>query len=59
MDDKQFDGLLESVRDMGRHMRGETVAGARMHKLPEPDVKTIREHADLIQITPHPPWRGR
>lgn len=27
MNEKQFDELLMSVRDMGRHMRGEAVAG--------------------------------
>ena len=30
MNDKQFDELLSSVRDMGRHMRGEAVAGVRV-----------------------------
>ena len=42
MDDKQFDELLVSVRDMGRHMRGEVVAGAKVREFPEPDVKAIR-----------------
>ena len=27
MDDKQFDELLPSIGDMGRHMRGQAVAG--------------------------------
>lgn len=49
MDDKQFDTLLESVRDMGRHMRGETVAGVKVHEFPEPDVKAIRERTGLSQ----------
>ncbi|MCK2127346.1 transcriptional regulator [Thauera aromatica] len=49
MDDKQFDALLESVRDMGRHMRGETVAGVKVHEFPEPDVKAIRERTGLSQ----------
>ena len=39
MNDKQFDELLESVRDMGRHMRGESVSGVRVREVPEPDVK--------------------
>lgn len=43
MDDKHFDELLESVRDMGRHMRGEALAGAKLREFPEPDVKAIRE----------------
>ncbi len=49
MDDKQFDALLESVRDMGRHMRGETVEGVKVHEFPEPDVKAIRERTGLSQ----------
>jgi putative transcriptional regulator len=49
MDDKQFNELLDSVRDMGRHMRGEAVAGARVRELPEPDVKAIRERTGLSQ----------
>lgn len=49
MDDNQFDALLESVRDMGRHMRGEAVAGVKLHEFPEPDVKAIRERTGLSQ----------
>ena len=49
MNDKQFDELIESVRDMGRHMRGEVVAGARVLEFPEPDVKAIRARTGLSQ----------
>lgn len=49
MDDKQFDEPLDSVHDMGRHMRGEAVAGARVRDFPEPDVKAIRERTGLSQ----------
>jgi len=49
MDNQQFDELLESVRDMGRHMRGETLAEARVREFPEPDVKLIRERTGLSQ----------
>lgn len=35
MNDKQFDELLESVRDMGCHMHGETVAGVRAYSEPD------------------------
>lgn len=49
MNDEQFDELLGSVRDMGRHMRGESVAGVRVKELPEPDVKAIRERMGLSQ----------
>jgi len=49
MDDKQFDELLSSVRDMRHHMHGETVAGVRMREFPDPDVKAIRERTGLSQ----------
>ena len=49
MDNQQFEDLLESVRDMGRHMRGEVVPDARVRELPEPDVKAIRERTGLSQ----------
>ncbi len=49
MDDKLFDELAESVRDMGRHMRGEMVAGVRIREFPEPDVKAIRARTGLSQ----------
>ena len=49
MNDKQFDELLNSVSDMGRHMRGEMVLGIRTQEIPEPDVKAIRERTGLSQ----------
>ncbi|MDD2608763.1 MAG: transcriptional regulator [Giesbergeria sp.] len=49
MDDKQFEELLQSVRDMGSHMDGKVVAGAKVHEFPEPDVKAIRERTGLSQ----------
>ncbi len=49
MDDKLFDELAESVRDMGRHMLGEMVAGVRIREFPEPDVKAIRARTGLSQ----------
>lgn len=49
MDDQHFNELLESVGDMGRHMRGDTVAGVMMREFPEPDVKVIRERTGLSQ----------
>ena len=48
MNDQQFDELLASVQDMGKHMRGEAVA-ARVKEFPEPDVKAIREKTGLSQ----------
>jgi len=49
MDETSFSELLESVRDMGRHMRGEQVVGATVREFPEPDVKGIRERTGLSQ----------
>lgn len=49
MHNTQFDELLQSVRDMGRHMRGEDVPGTRVREFPEPDVKLIRERTGLSQ----------
>ena len=49
MDEKSFAELLESVRDMGRHLRGESVVGAIVRESPEPDVKAIRERTGLSQ----------
>lgn len=48
MNDAQFDELLASVKDMGKHMRGESVA-AHVREFPEPDVKAIREKTGLSQ----------
>ncbi|MDR1936444.1 MAG: helix-turn-helix domain-containing protein [Candidatus Accumulibacter sp.] len=49
MDDAMFGDLLASVRDMGRHMRGETVEGARELRIEAPDVRRLRELADVSQ----------
>ncbi len=48
MNEQQFDALLESVKDMGKHMRNEPVA-VRVREFPEPDVKAIREKTGLSQ----------
>ena len=49
MNEQSFDELLESVRDMGHHMRGDPVQGIRTREFPEPDVKAIRERTGLSQ----------
>lgn len=49
MDDALFQDLLASVRDAGRHMRGEKVAGAVETLIEEPDVKVLREGAGVSQ----------
>jgi putative transcriptional regulator len=49
MNDQQFDELKKAVQMMGRHMKGEKVAGLRITEVPEPDAKQIREAAAVSQ----------
>ena len=49
MNDKQFAELKDAVHMMGRHLRGDKVAGMRVREVPEPDVKAIREAANVSQ----------
>jgi len=49
MDDNIFADLLQSVRDMGHHMRGEDVPGVKLHNVEAPDVKALRESASVSQ----------
>lgn len=49
MNDQQFEELLSSVMDMGKHMRGEKVQGVKALEFPVPDVKVIRERTGLSQ----------
>ena len=49
MNEKQFSELKDAVRLMARHLRGEKVAGMRLTEVPEPDVKAIREAANVSQ----------
>lgn len=49
MDKKLFQGLLEGVRQMGAHMRGENVPGARVTALEDIQPRQIREAAGLSQ----------
>ena len=49
MIEAQFEELLASVKDMGKHMRGEKVLGLRVREFPEPDVKAIRERTGMSQ----------
>lgn len=49
MDKRVFAELVSSVRDMGRHMRGEKVKGARVTRIREPNVSAIRRKSGLSQ----------
>lgn len=49
MNEQQFDELLASVQDMGKHMRGDESVATCVREFPEPDVKAIREKTGLSQ----------
>lgn len=49
MDKRAFDDLLESVRDLGRHVRGRRVAGVRETVIEDPDASVVREGVGLSQ----------
>lgn len=49
MDKQHFDQLVKGVREMKRHMAGESVPGVRSTSVDEPDVKAIRKAADISQ----------
>ena len=49
MDNALFQDLLTSVKDMGRHKRGEVVEGASTSQMDEPDVKALREGVGVSQ----------
>ena len=49
MDKEHFDQLVKGVREMKRHIAGKTVRGAKSTEVPAPDVRTIREAAQISQ----------
>ena len=49
MDKQHFDKLVKGVREMKRHIAGKTVRGAKTTELSTPDVRTIREAAQISQ----------
>lgn len=49
MDKEHFDQLVKGVREMKRHMAGKRVRGARAVEIAEPDVRAIREAAQISQ----------
>ena len=49
MDDKHFEQLVKGVRQMKRHMAGKTVRGIKVTDIPQPDVRAIREAAQISQ----------
>lgn len=49
MDKRAFDSLLKSARDMGRHMRGQRVAGVHVTAVEEPDANAVRQTVGMSQ----------
>ena len=49
MDKDHFDQLVKAVRQMNRHMAGKVVRGAKTTELVEPNVRAIREAANISQ----------
>ena len=49
MDKQHFDQLVKGVREMKRHMAGKRVRGAKVIILDTPNVRLIREAADISQ----------
>ena len=49
MDKQHFDQLIKGVREMKRHLAGKSVRGAKVKELLEPDVRSIREAAQITQ----------
>ena len=49
MNEKDFASLMQSVKEMTAHMRGEEVPGLKVTTIPDPDVHAIREAAAVTQ----------
>ena len=49
MDKKHFDQLVKGVRELKRHVAGKTVRGAKTTIVSMPDVRMIREAAQISQ----------
>ena len=49
MDKQHFDLLVKGVREMKRHMAGKAVRGVKATERVEPDVRAIRESAQISQ----------
>ena len=49
MDKQHFYQLVKGVREMKRHIAGKSVRGAKTSELPAPNVRTIREAANISQ----------
>jgi putative transcriptional regulator len=49
MDKQHFDQLIKGVREMKRHLAGKPVRGIKVTDFGEPDVRAIREAAQISQ----------
>ena len=50
MDDRAFEDLLRSVRDLARHRRGQPVAGVRVTEVADIEPRAVREATKLSQV---------
>ncbi|MBS0353951.1 MAG: helix-turn-helix domain-containing protein [Proteobacteria bacterium] len=49
MNEKDFASLMQGVKEMTAHMRGEDVPGVKVTTIPDPDVHAIREAVSVTQ----------
>ena len=49
MNEQDFAGLLAGVKEMVSHLNGQLVPGVVETRIPSPDVRSIREAADVTQ----------
>jgi putative transcriptional regulator len=49
MDKDDFAKLVQGVREMGQHMRGQEVPSIRVSEVPEQDVRQIRQSTAVTQ----------
>ena len=49
MNEQDFASLVQGVKEMTAHMRGEDVPGLKVTTVPDPDVHAIREAAAVTQ----------
>ena len=49
MNKREFAKLVSGIREMGVHLRGDEVKGARVTEIPDPDVREVRQMANVSQ----------
>ena len=49
MDKQHFDQLVKGAREMRQHMAGQSISGVQATELNHPDIRAIREAANISQ----------